>query len=69
MSATARIVPFPDRRERLVTLRELMERYSYSERWFRYRIADGMPCVRWGKRLRFRPDDVEQWLEERYGET
>jgi hypothetical protein len=43
-----------------------MHTFGYSERWWRYRISEGMPCHQWGKRLRFDPSQVEQWLEERY---
>jgi hypothetical protein len=38
-----------------------------SERWLRYRIAEGMPTHRYGSRLRFDPVEVEAWLEGRYG--
>ena len=51
---------------RLVTITELIDLYGYSERWWRYRISEGMPARRWGKRLRFNPAEVERWLEERY---
>jgi hypothetical protein len=69
MSATARVVPFPLERtqaRRLVDVAGLMHTFGYSERWWRYRISEGMPCHQWGKRLRFDPSQVEQWLEERY---
>ena len=52
---------------RLLTLAELIETFGYSERFWRYRLAEGMPCRRWGKRLRFDPTEVERWMEGRYG--
>lgn len=71
MSDQARVIRFPVERrqpERLLNLVELQELYGGSERWWRYRISEGMPAHRWGKRLRFRPSEVERWLEEeRYG--
>jgi predicted DNA-binding transcriptional regulator AlpA len=64
------VLPFPgDRRQarRLVSLVELMDLYGYSERWWRYRLKDGLPKHPWGGRLRFDPSEVEAWMEERYG--
>lgn len=69
MSEPARVIAFPTHRrhpEPLLTLAELMERFGRSERWWRYRIAEGLPVVRWGGTLRFRATDVESWMEERY---
>lgn len=66
VSATARIIQFPERRPRLVNLRELQELFGMSERWWRYQIAAGCPARRWGKRLRFDPVDVQEWIERRY---
>jgi predicted DNA-binding transcriptional regulator AlpA len=71
MSAGATIIRFPvERRDprRLVPLTELIDLYGFSERWWRYQIAAGLPIHRFGRRaLRFDPAEVEQWLEERYG--
>jgi predicted DNA-binding transcriptional regulator AlpA len=70
MSATANVLPFPlERRQarRLVDVAGLMQAFGYSERWWRYRISEGMPRHTWGKRHRFDPSEVEQWLEQRYG--
>jgi predicted DNA-binding transcriptional regulator AlpA len=53
---------------RLVNLAELAELLGGSERWWRYRISEGMPSHRWGSRLRFDPSEVKLWLEERYGD-
>ena len=69
---TTRINRFPTERRqahRLVPLAELQERFGYSERWWRYRIKDGMPRHKWGSRLRFSPTEVEAWLDERYGDA
>lgn len=66
------VVRFPvERRQarQLVPLTDLIERFGFSERWFRYRIAEGMPAHKWGSRLRFDPTEVERWLEDRYGEA
>lgn len=64
------VLPFPvDRRQarRLVSLAELMDLYGGCERWWRYRIAEGLPRQKWGGRTRFDPRAVEAWMEERYG--
>jgi hypothetical protein len=50
---------------RLLPLAELQERFGFSTRWWRYRIADGLPCHRWGGGLRFDPAEVETWLDAR----
>lgn len=66
---TAQIIPFPTERRhtgRLVSLTEIVERFGYSERWWRYRLSEGLPCRRWGGRLRFDPVEVERWLGGRY---
>jgi len=44
---------------RLVSLSELQERFGFSERWWRYRIAEGLPARKWIGGLRFDPDEVE----------
>ena len=64
------VVRFPVERTRparLVDMRGLTDHFGYSERWFRYRIGEGMPAHRWGRRLRFSVEEVEAWLNERYG--
>ena len=48
---------------RLVSLPELQERFGFSERWWRYRIAEGMPTRKWVGGLRFDADEVENWLD------
>jgi hypothetical protein len=63
---SAEILRFPVERTvpaRLLTLSELMERFGFSERWWRYRIAAGLPCHRWGGGLRFNPAEVQVWLD------
>jgi hypothetical protein len=61
----------PDRAVRrqarpLMPLCELRRHFGYSERWWRYRLSEGMPRYKWGRRLRFDPQEVESWLCERY---
>jgi hypothetical protein len=66
----AEVIPFPGGRghaRRLVTLAELMDAFGGSERWWRYRVAEGMPKRKWGGRVRFDPIEVERWMEVRYG--
>jgi len=61
----ATVIRFPtERREpqRLIALSELRERFGFSERWWRYRIAEGMPCRKWVGGLRFDPTEVEAWM-------
>jgi hypothetical protein len=48
---------------RLVSLVELQQRFGFSERWWRYRIAEGMPTRKWVGGLRFDPAEVEAWLD------
>ena len=48
---------------RLVSLPELQERFGFSERWWRYRITEGLPMRKWVGGLRFDPDEVEAWLD------
>jgi hypothetical protein len=64
------LIAFPTHRRRatrLVPLVELIERYWFSERWWRYRLAEGLPRRQWGRQLRFDLVEVEHWMEERYG--
>ena len=66
MGDDARVIPFPRHRrepEPLLTMRDLVDRYQMSERWFRYKLAEGMPGHRWGGRWRFRASEVEAWME------
>ena len=69
MSSPGKVVRFPSERTRpgrLLTLAELREQFGYSTRWWRYRIADGLPCHRWGGGLRFDPLEVAYWLDAQY---
>jgi predicted DNA-binding transcriptional regulator AlpA len=70
MTAT-NVVRFPIERRRprrLVSLGELIELYGMKERWWRYRIAEGLPVHHFGRRaLRFDPVEVEAWMEEHSG--
>jgi predicted DNA-binding transcriptional regulator AlpA len=72
VSEQARIIAFPAHRrhpERLLTLSEVREARGGSERWWRYRIAEGLPTVRWGGTLRFRISEIEAWMEARYSDA
>jgi predicted DNA-binding transcriptional regulator AlpA len=67
----ADVIRFPVERRRprrLIPLRELQERFGFSERWWRYRMKEGLPRHKWSGGVRFDPDEVEQWMEARYGE-
>lgn len=70
MSEPARIVDLDAYRARrepepLLKMRDLVDRYQMSERWFRYRLAEGMPAHRWGGQWRFKASEVERWMEQR----
>ncbi len=68
MGEPARIIQFPAHRRRpepLLTLREIRDLYGFSDRFWRYRIAEGLPVVRWGATLKFRATEVEAWMNER----
>ena len=67
---SAQVIAFPIERRvqppprRLVPLSELQAMYGFSERWWRYRIRDGMPSHRWAGGLRFDTEEVETWMRE-----
>jgi hypothetical protein len=66
ISEPAKILRFPTERtkpRRLVDLAELQEWFGFSTRWWRYRIAEGLPAHRWCGGLRFDPDEVRDWLD------
>ncbi len=66
--SVARVIPFPEHRrepEQLLTMAGLIDRFGFSERWWRYRLAEGMPAHRWGGRWRFRASEIEAWMEAR----
>lgn len=69
MSDLAKVIRFPSERRtahRLIPLVELRERFGFSERWWRYRLKEGLPRHKWGAGLRFSVDEVEDWLNDRY---
>lgn len=47
-----------------LTKQELAKYLGFSPRWVELRVRDGMPCERFGARLRFQRTPVEQWLKE-----
>jgi excisionase family DNA binding protein len=61
MEQQARVIQFPRRvlPERWLTKRELAEHLGYSTRWVEYRVHEGMPYQRLGRRMRFRASEVE----------
>ena len=62
----AQVIQFPTReRERLLKVSDLVRMYGFSERWWRYRIAEGLPRHRWGGQYRFYASEVEAWIERR----
>lgn len=66
MSEPARVFQMPRRHpEPLLTLAQLVERYQFSERYWRYRLKEGMPAHKWGGQWRFRASEVESWMEDR----
>jgi phage terminase Nu1 subunit (DNA packaging protein) len=54
-----------DDTEPWVTKAQIAAHVGYSTRWVELRVREGLPCRRWGGRLRFRKSAVEQWLEQR----
>jgi hypothetical protein len=72
MSPDGDALRFPvERRQppRLEDIHGLIEAFGYSERWWRYRITEGLPCHKWGSRLRFDLTKVQAWLEQRYAQA
>lgn len=65
----AKVIRFPVERagapvEPLLTLAELQVLYGGSERWWRYRIAEGLTKHPWCGQWRFRASEVEAWMRE-----
>jgi excisionase family DNA binding protein len=62
--ATARLIGFPQRpgREPWWPKKKLAEYLDVSERTIERWTADGMPCLRSRRTVRYRPSDVEAWL-------
>jgi predicted DNA-binding transcriptional regulator AlpA len=66
---SAEVIRFPTERRqlpRLLSIVELSAHLGMSQRWIRYRCAEGMPVRKYGNRLRFVKTDVDTWLERRY---
>ncbi len=66
MSAEVYRLPLRPGAEPWLTKRQLAAHLGYSTRWIELQVKDGMPCERWGGRLRFQVPAVEGWLKERY---
>jgi hypothetical protein len=66
MSATVYRLPLRPGAEPWLTKRQLAAHLGYSTRWIEQQVKAGMPCQRWGGRLRFQVSAVEAWLKERY---
>lgn len=47
-----------------LTKQELARHLGFSLRWVELRVREGMPCERFGSRLRFQRTDVEKWLKK-----
>lgn len=62
--ATVVMLPGAGIARRYVALRELQQVFGFGERWWRYRIAEGMPVHRYAGSLRFDVDECRAWLEE-----
>lgn len=59
-----RLIPFPHRsgREPWWPKKRLAEYLDVSERTIERWTAEGMPCLRSRRTVRYRPSDVEAWL-------
>lgn len=67
-TGTAQIIGFPSHRrepEPWLKMADLIERYGFSERWWRYRLKEGLPAHRWGGEWRFKASEIEAWMEAR----
>lgn len=51
--------------EPYVTKQYVADLYGFTTRWVELMVAEGMPCYRFGARVRFRMSEVEAWLRER----
>lgn len=49
-------------REPYVTKQYVAALYRFTPRWVELRVAEGMPCHRFGGRVRFLMSEVEAWL-------
>lgn len=62
------VIQFPKRftgHEPWLSKQQIADYLQYSVRWVELRVREGMPCQRFGSRLRFRISEVEAWLEQR----
>jgi excisionase family DNA binding protein len=48
--------------ESWLSKQEMAEHLGFSTRWVELRIQEGMPCERFGARLRLQRAPVEEWL-------
>ena len=68
MTGHGKVIQFPTwatGTEPWLTKRQIADYLNYSVRWVELRVREGMPCQRFGSRLRFRVSEVEAWLEHR----
>lgn len=49
-------------REPYVTKRYVAAFYGFTPRWVELRVVEGMPCHRFGGRVRFLMSEVDAWL-------
>ena len=49
-------------REAYVTKQHVAAFYRLTPRWVELRVAEGMPCHRFGGRVRFLMSEVDAWL-------
>lgn len=62
MSTDQNTHPGPPQREPYVTKQYVAAFYRFTPRWVELRVAEGMPCHRFGGRVRFLMSEVEAWL-------
>jgi excisionase family DNA binding protein len=53
----------------LLTYRELSKELSLSIRYLQKCVQEqGLPCIRFGKAVRFDPEDIAEWITKKRGE-
>jgi excisionase family DNA binding protein len=62
-------LPFPpvSHRENLLTVAQVADRLGMSQQWIRDHVErrhPRIPCVRLGSSIRFRPSDIDQFIEQ-----
>ena len=62
MNTNHRISPALPQREPYVTKQHVAAFYRFTPRWVELRVAEGMPCHRFGGRVRFLMSEVDAWL-------